>query len=216
MSLLELQLLNGKEAIRGKKVVASNSTEVDMFSVYDFINVVCGKGIKQSYGRVIYFNLTSDNSEYKDEVVKSTTNLKFPGRGQRDTPCMSMRGLQRLLMILGGKVATEYRALVETTFTRVMAGDRSLIKVIEANAESKAPMQQACREALVHDPLPGDHALDEMALNRKRKNEDLEYEERVEALELKRVERIKMQVECMKNQVVVYHIVKLSYCCVLI
>jgi hypothetical protein len=210
MSLLELQLLNGKEAIRGKKVVASNSTEVDMFSVYDFINVVCGKGIKQSYGRVIYFNLTSDNSEYKDEVDKSTSNLKFPGRGQRDTPCMSMRGLQRLLMILGGKVAAEYRALVETTFTRVMAGDRSLIKVIEVNAE---PMQQACREALVHDPLPGDHALDEMALNRKRKNEDLEYEERVEALELKRAARI---MESMKNQVVVYHIVKLSYCCVLI
>jgi hypothetical protein len=44
-----------------------------------------------------------------------------------------------------------------------------------------------------------------MALNRKRKNEDLEYAERVEALELKRMERIKMQVKCMKSQVVISH-----------
>jgi hypothetical protein len=32
-------------------------------------------------------------------------------------------------------------AIVETTLTRVMAGDRSLIPVIESNAEPDAPMQ---------------------------------------------------------------------------
>lgn len=61
---------------------------------------------------------------------------------------MTIRGLQRLLMILGGKVAAEIRKLVEGTFTRVIAGDQSLIEVINANAASDAPVQQAFCQAL--------------------------------------------------------------------
>ena len=38
-------------------------------------------------------------------------HFQFPGQGQRLTPCMTIRGLQHLLMILGGKVAAEYRAI---------------------------------------------------------------------------------------------------------
>ena len=193
--MLLLELLDGKEGIRGKKVVGSDGVATEMFSVYDFINVVCGRNLKAEYGHRLYYSLIEKGSEYKDEIPNLVSYLNFLTRRERNIPCMSIHGLQRLLMILGGKA--EYRALVETTFTRVMAGDRTLIKVIEA------PMQQACREALA----PGDHVLDEMALNRKRWNEQLEYEERVEALELKRAERI---MECMKNQVVIYHIVKLS------
>ena len=55
------------------------------------------------------------------------------------TPCMTIRGLQRLLMILGGKVAAEYREIVEGVFTRYMAGDTSLIEEVRANAASDAP-----------------------------------------------------------------------------
>ena len=39
--------------------------------------------------------------------------------------------------------------IVETTLTRVMAGDRSLIKVIESNAEPNAPMQTAMSNAIL-------------------------------------------------------------------
>ena len=52
---------------------------------------------------------------------------------------MTIRGLQRLLMILGGKVATEYREIVESVFTRYTAGDTSLIEEVRANAVSYAP-----------------------------------------------------------------------------
>jgi hypothetical protein len=121
----------------------------DVWSVYDFINAVCGKNESNVYGRATLYNIVKEGSEYKTEVDKLLINLKFPGRGQRETPCrMTLRGLQRLLQILAGKVAAEYRALVETTFTRVMAGDRSLIQVIEANAQSTAPVQQAFQRAL--------------------------------------------------------------------
>jgi len=99
---------------------------------------------------------------------------------------MTIRGLQRLLMILGGKVAAEFRAIVESTFTRVMAGDQSLIEVINANAASQAPVQQAFRAALAQEPV--DPVLDEYCLDRKRKLDELELEERSLRLEQDRHE----------------------------
>jgi len=98
---------------------------------------------------------------------------------------MTIRGLQRLLMILGGKVAAAYRALVETTFTRVMGGDRSLIKVIEANAKSNEAGPKMARAAMQNDPSPGgilpDNFLDDAVLKRKRA--ELELEERQIAIQ---------------------------------
>jgi len=39
---------------------------------------------------------------------------------------MTLRGLKRLMMILGGKVAAEFRQIVLGVFTRYMAGDRPI------------------------------------------------------------------------------------------
>ena len=134
--------------------------------------------------------------------------LKFPGRGQRDTPTMTLRGLQRMLMILGGKVASDYRAIVETTFTRVMAGDPSLIKVIEANAASSAPVHAAFRKALQDDPSPGggpkDDFLDEATLKRKNELDSLAYAERLEELELKKTKRFHLEMETQKGVIEIY------------
>lgn len=120
---------------------------------------------------------------------------------------MTIRGLQRLLMILGGKVAAEYRAIVETTFTRVMAGDRSLIKVIESNATSGSAINVAFRNALVNDPSPGgvpDNALDQMTLKRKQELDELSYSERLEELELKRAKRFQIQMDSQRGLVELY------------
>jgi hypothetical protein len=98
---------------------------------------------------------------------------------------MTIRGLQRLLMILGGKVAAEFRALVEGVFTRVMAGDQSLIEVINANAASNAPINQIYHEALAQEPVV---AVDELSLTRKRRIEELEIEMLEAEVEAKRAE----------------------------
>ena len=145
----------------------------DHWSVYDFVNVVCNKDIKDSYGRITFARLTHPTSENAKEVQSLCQYLRFPGVGQRDTPTMTLRGLQRLLMILGGKVAAEYRALVESTFTRVMAGDRSLIQVIQANAESTSPVQQAFRQALASEPADG--GLERVSGVKRDRWNDLEY-----------------------------------------
>ena len=124
------------------------------YSVFDFMTKACvykdGSSARKEFAR-----LTKDGCEYQDEVVKSSHYFKFPGAGQRDTPVMTIRGLQRLLLILGGKVAAEFRRVVERTFTRVMAGDTSLIDVIQANAASNAPLQQAYRDSLAREASAG-------------------------------------------------------------
>ena len=80
-------------------------------------------------------------------------------------------------MMLGGRVGAEYRAIVEGTFTRVMAGDTSLIEVINANAASQAPIQQAFRAALAQEPV--EPVLDEFCLvGQKREREELDMAER--------------------------------------
>ena len=48
---------------------------------------------------------------------------------------MTIRGLQRLLAILGCRVEAKFRALVGGVFTRVLNGDQSLIEVINATEE---------------------------------------------------------------------------------
>lgn len=165
---------------------------MQVFSVYDFICVACQKPTSSNYGRLVYSRLISDGSEYRDEVVASCYNLQFPGSGQRVTPTMTIRGLQRLLMILGGKVASEFRTLAESTFTRVMAGDTSLIEVIKTNAISDAPVNQAFRQALEQEPIPPMLSDEERKRKAERDNMlfDLEMRERLSKVKDAEVARI--------------------------
>jgi hypothetical protein len=121
------------------------------YSVFDFMTKACAYKEGSASARNEFKRLIGDGSEYKDEVVANCDYLKFPGAGQRDTPVMTIRGLQRLLLILGGKVAAEFRRVVEQTFRRVMGGDLSLIHVIQANNASSAPLQQAYRDSLARE-----------------------------------------------------------------
>jgi hypothetical protein len=107
MSSLVLNLLNrpGGPAVRGAVI----PEDLHVYSVYDFLTIACNKPEKSSYANTTFYRLTQDDSEFKDELLTLCKNVKFPGKGQRETPCMTIRGLQRLLMILGGKVAAEFQ-----------------------------------------------------------------------------------------------------------
>lgn len=123
------------------------------FSVYDFIALVCNKRITSSYAHVLFCRLIADTSEYRTELLDLTTYIKFPGAGQRDTPCMTMCGLQVLMQIMGGKVASQYRRLVIDVFNRYMAGDLSMIQEIQAHSASNALIHDAYRR-IIHKDLP--------------------------------------------------------------
>ena len=179
MHLLELSL-NDEDGsvIRGSSI----PDEPDRWSVYDTINFVRGNPPGHNYAHTYFSRLVKEGSEYQEELQSLCQHFKFPGSGQRETPTMTIRGIQRLLIIMGGKVASEYRALVETTFTRVMAGDRSLIKVIESNATSNTVFSKACHAALVNDPSPGgilkDNALDNMTIKNQKEDRALDIRKR--------------------------------------
>ena len=156
-----------------------------VFSLFDLGNIAGKRGCENQYGKNIFYRLMKDGSKFKDEVSSFCIYLKFPGSGQKESPCAGIRGLQRYLMLLGGKVAAEYREIIEGTFTRVMAGDQSLIEVINANAASQEPVQLAYRAALAQEPVAP--VLDDFCLKRKRDREDrlfdMEMAERQIALE---------------------------------
>ena len=97
------------------------------FSVHDFIWNVSTHTNRQSVARV-WAKLIADGSEFKDEVLALTTYMQFPGRWQRPTPCMDVRGLQRLLVLLGATVCEAYRRLAETTLAKMAEGDLSMVQ----------------------------------------------------------------------------------------
>lgn len=132
MSVLELCLLDGKEGIRGKM---DEKDGLEKFACYDFINLVCGKSLKNVYGRNTFYNLIQDGSEFKDEIESLSYKLHFKGRGQRETPCATVHGLHTLLMVLGGKVAIAFRDKALRVLQRYLDGDTSLCKEIVENKE---------------------------------------------------------------------------------
>lgn len=164
-----LKLLDMAESPSVRGMIGPDDMQV--FSVYDFMTAACGYKDSGAAARNEFKRLTKEGSEYGKETVASCYTLRFPGQRGPGTPCMTIRGLQRLLMILGGRVGAQFRELCEGTFTRVMAGDQSLIEVINANAVSQEPVQQAYRAALEQEPV--DPVLDDYCLKRKREREDL-------------------------------------------
>ena len=204
MNNLELCLFQGIgeekdkiNAIRGKI-----HDGLEHWSVYDFISVVFGNELGCNHSRTTFYNLR-DGKDYGEEVNNLVVELTFKGQGQRPTPTMTLPGLLRLLAILPGKIAIEYRAMATNTITRVMAGDRSLIKVIEANAESTAPLQQASRAALAHEPA--NDTLDRLS-GLKRKYSVLDYDmqlmvhltKKIDSLNKSRREGLISDAECNK------------------
>ena len=164
------------------------------FSVYDCLtilfryNVRDGKELDQkgaaSQARKFFSALVADDSEYRGEILANVVYMKFPGQGQRETPTMTLAGLQKLVLHIGGKFGAKYRELLSDTFRRAMAGDESLIQDVQANAASNAPMQQLYRESLAEEPavdLPLEGVTETSVIN-------LEHKRKLEELEMKKLE----------------------------
>jgi len=87
------------------------------------------------------------------------------GKGNAHTKLLTFQHAIELVMVLPGKSAKKNRTKFAVVLTRYMAGDKSLVGDIEANASSTSPIAQMARDSLEDD-------------SRKRKIEDLELEER--------------------------------------
>ena len=85
---------------------------------------------------------------------------------------------------MGGKVAAEFRQIVEGVFTRYMAGDRTMIQDINSNALSDAPIHQAYRQALAQEPV-----VDAAGEKRKLERQDALFEREIQERKLALEER---------------------------
>lgn len=156
MSELWLRLA-ANATVRAKKT----SDTQQVFSVFDVMNLVYPT-MSASWKNVKWKTLT-ENPEYKDELQFTKEYLKYQDedvtsnntkkRRLRKTPVMTIQGLHRLLLILGGKHAADFRTIVLGVFTRYMSGDRTMLEEIHSNAVSDAPIHQAYRQALVQEPV---------------------------------------------------------------
>ena len=179
MSELELKL-TADATVRA----TINAQGQHVVSVYDVMDLACpNKG--DSWTKMTWKRLIADDSEFKDEIKFTMEYLKSQEvtlnnnkkRRFRKTPVMTLHGIQRLLMILGGRVAADFRQIVLDVFNRYMAGDRSMITEIERNALSTAPIHQAYRQALVQEPVV-DSIGDKRRLERQDALLELELKER--------------------------------------
>ena len=125
--LLQLTIAN-ENSIRG----TTTSDGKQRFSVFDFLTILCNDQLddtdkKKAVGNAHkwFARLIAEGAEHRDEIISNVVYLKFPGPRQRDTPTMTLAGLQKLLLLLGGKVAGKFRELLSDTFRRVEAGDHT-------------------------------------------------------------------------------------------
>ena len=118
--------------------------DCDLFSVIDCIKYVCPHN--SIYIQAIWYRLVSNDSQsgqIANDILPEFQTRKFEGKGQQNTPCATILGLQKLLLVLGSKAAVEFRDRVLECFDRVLAGDRTLLR---AREPSPLDSTQALRE----------------------------------------------------------------------
>ena len=70
-----------------------------------------------------WFRLISEKSRYKPELEGLVYTATFRSSVQNNryyTPAMTLRGLQRLLVILGGRVAADFRPPVHEAYRQAL------------------------------------------------------------------------------------------------
>ena len=68
------------------------------------------------------------------EVKEKLLNLKFPGRGQRDTPVADLPTIIEVIFLLPGKMAAQVRSEASKLFVRYLGGDLSLVQEVQQMA----------------------------------------------------------------------------------
>ena len=157
--------------------------------IFSFAEIVQGRdaGVRQTDDNMLYaVDLVSVMSgKCKDYAGQTLRRLpeetfpsgklperSFPGKGNSNVKLVSFRDAIELVMVLPGKIAKETRAKFADIIRRYLAGDQSLVREVQANAQSNAPVAQMARASLAADS-EADPVV-ERSLSHKRKLEELE------------------------------------------
>ena len=113
----QLAALLGRESIQ----IRRTDKTPPQASIYDVISAVTG--LNGNHAGKAYRDLTARYPEVHSVGV----NFRFPGRGQRDTPVASVRGIVEIIMLLPGQQAARVRRQAAELLCRWLGGDLSLV-----------------------------------------------------------------------------------------
>ena len=102
---------------RGTVQIRKTNETPPRISIIDVATAVTGKthhDAAQDYRRLL--------NQYP-EVGSNCSNLKFPGRGQRDTPVVDVRDIVEIVMLLPGRHAARVRRQAAELLCRYLGGD---------------------------------------------------------------------------------------------
>ena len=163
------EIVKGRES--GVRVTHDN-----MLVAVDLAMVMSGKN-KNDAGK--------DLKDLREDVFSAVkfTVRSLPGKGNANIRLVNFEDAIQLIMVLPGKVATQTRASFADIIKRYLAGDKTLITEIDANAKSDSPVAQMARASLAAEAGP---AQNEISWSYKRKLEELEVSKLELEIEAKR------------------------------
>ena len=176
-----VQAITFEEVIKGRAATV-RVTEDGMLWVIDLIMAITGKN-RDDAGKAL--------RRVPEELFSSDqmSERKLPGKGNSKVKLVSVQNAIQLVMVLPGKFAKDVRSQFAQILTRYMAGDKSLIREIEDNEESDAPIAVLARASLESD--------DAVDITRKRKLEDMQIAKMESEL---RAQEIETQAKILDNQ----------------
>lgn len=136
-----MRVFNFKELVPNGHVTV---TEDGMLYAVELVMVVNG------CNRVAANNTLSRVKEEHFSCSKLSIK-KMPGKGNGHCKLVTFENAIELLMALPGEGAKEYRSKFADIIKRYLAGDKTLVQEIKANAESNAPINQMARDACASD-----------------------------------------------------------------
>ena len=113
----QLATLLGREAVQIRKT-DENPPQI---SVIDVVAAITGQ--TQSNSAVAFKRLQCDHPE----VTANSSDFRFKGRGQRDTPVTDVRGIVEIIMLLPGQEAARVRRQAAELLVRYLGGDMRII-----------------------------------------------------------------------------------------
>jgi hypothetical protein len=119
---LEIVFDNTISAYSGKKIRITQDKQI---SVFDVIGIYSGVQKPR--------NTWAELSKKHPEVAQNKGSYKFPGRGQKDTPVMDLKGIIKLVMVLPGRKAACSREQFAELIIRYLGGDMTLIDEVVNN-----------------------------------------------------------------------------------
>jgi hypothetical protein len=127
--------------LAGEKVHGIRTLEGMLFSVYDFINVVCHKN--GMYAVQVWILV---KGQFKYSMNATVARLRgLPKKTRKPTPVMTMDELAVLMEGLGKRVSVRFNfeRIFKDAFALFKSGNRSMIQEIRTKAWFAAPVPKA-------------------------------------------------------------------------